>query len=191
MPESDIGTFVAGARKLIQELHLLPMPTIAALDGHALGGGLEIALACDLRFAAENAKIGLVETKLAIIPGAGGTQRLPRLIGIPKAKELIFTGRTLSARQAAELGVVSETVAQNEAGNAAFLKAMEVATEIAGNGPVAVRMAKSAINLGMENNLTAALEVEEFCYSQVIPTKDRVEALTAFQEKRKPRFTGE
>lgn len=167
------------------------MPTIAALDGHALGGGLEIALACDLRFAAENAKIGLVETKLAIIPGAGGTQRLPRLIGIPRAKELIFTGRALSAAQAAQYGIVNETVAQNETGNAAFLRALAVAEEIAGNGPVAVRMAKSAINLGMENNLNAALEVEEFCYSQVIPTKDRVEALKAFQEKRKPQFKGE
>ncbi len=103
MPASLVGAFVAKARRLISDMENLPMPVIAAIDGHALGGGLEMALACDLRVASENAKMGLVETKLAIIPGAGGTQRLPRIVGSALAKELIFTARVLDGKSAEEV----------------------------------------------------------------------------------------
>lgn len=150
MPANLVGAFVAKARRLISDLENLPMPVIAALDGHALGGGLEMALACDLRVASENAKMGLVETKLAIIPGAGGTQRLPRIVGTALAKELIFTARVLDGKSAQEIGLVNHCVPQNEGGDAAFARALKLAQEILPNGPVGVKMAKVAINKGMD-----------------------------------------
>jgi methylglutaconyl-CoA hydratase len=132
-----------------------------------------------------------VETKLAIIPGAGGTQRLTRLIGVSKAKELIYTGRTLDGNEALQIGLVSHSVKQNEQGDAAYARALELAHEIVKNGPIAVRMAKMAIDTGIECNMDAALKVEELCYSNVITTKDRVEGLNAFREKRPPKYIGE
>ncbi|KAJ7365120.1 Enoyl-CoA hydratase domain-containing protein 2, mitochondrial [Desmophyllum pertusum] len=139
MPAHEVGPFVSQARAAIMELNNLPMPTIAALDGHALGGGLEMALSCDFRIAADNAKVGLTETRLAIIPGAGGTQRL-------QAKEMIFTGKMISGTEAAEIGLAEYAVEQNEAGDAAYQRALTLAEEILPRGPVAVRMAKLAIN---------------------------------------------
>lgn len=191
MAPEEVGPFVTKLRASISGLENLPQPVIAALDGHALGGGLELALACDIRVASSNAKLGLTETKLAIIPGAGGTQRLPRLVGPAKAKELVFTAAMLNGTQAAEIGLVNHAAAQNEAGDAAYLKALEIAKQIIVNGPIGVRMAKLAISRGMQVDLSTGLEVEEACYSQVIPTKDRIEGLTAFREKRKPIYTGE
>ena len=188
---SEVGPFVSKLRAMVSGLNTLPVPVIAALDGAALGGGLEIALACDLRTASSSAKMGLVEAKLAILPGAGGSQRLPRLIGVPLAKELIFTGRVLDGKQAFKIGLVNHVVDQNKEGNAAFNKAVEIAQEIAVNGPVAVRMAKLAINYGSEVDLTTALAFEETCYAQIIPTKDRLEGLKAFREKRPPKYIGE
>ncbi|XP_067839345.1 methylglutaconyl-CoA hydratase, mitochondrial isoform X4 [Heptranchias perlo] len=169
----------------------LPMPTIAVLDGAALGGGLEMALACDIRVAATSAKMGLVETKLAIIPGAGGTQRLPRIVGVSLAKELIFSGRVLDGIEAKAVGLVSHTVEQNETGDAAYHRALSLAKEFLPQGPIAVRLAKLAINRGIEVDLKTGLAIEEACYAQVIPTKDRIEGLNAFKEKRLPRYTGE
>uniref|UniRef100_UPI00398F47A3 methylglutaconyl-CoA hydratase, mitochondrial isoform X3 n=1 Tax=Pristiophorus japonicus TaxID=55135 RepID=UPI00398F47A3 len=169
----------------------LPMPTIAALDGTALGGGLEMALACDIRVAATSAKMGLVETKLAIIPGAGGTQRLPRIVGVSLAKELIFSGRLLDGTEAKVVRLVSHVVEQNEAGDAAYHRALSLAKEFIPQGPIAVRLAKLAINQGIEVDLKTGLAIEEACYAQVIPTKDRIEGLNAFKEKRLPRYTGE
>jgi len=191
MAEHEVGPFVSRARAAIMELNNLPMPTIAALDGHALGGGLEMALSCDFRIAADNAKLGLTETRLAIIPGAGGTQRLPRLIGVSKAKEMIFTGKMISGAAAAEIGLADYAVVQNENGDAAFQRALKLAEEILPRGPVAVRMAKLAINRGMQVDLSSAMSFEEGCYAQVIPTKDRLEGLRAFKEKRTPQYTGE
>lgn len=167
------------------------MPIIAALDGVALGGGLEMALSCDLRVAADTTKMGLVETKLAIIPGAGGTQRLPRIVGPAMAKELIFTGRVIDGAEAFKLGLVNRVVAQNQEGDAAYGKALELAKEILPQGPIALRMAKTAIDRGIEVDLDTGLTIEEFCYAQVIPTKDRLEGLMAFKEKRSPRYKGE
>jgi len=191
MTPEEVGPFVTKLRGSINSLENLPQPVIAALDGHALGGGLELALACDLRVASNNAKLGLTETKLAIIPGAGGTQRLPRLVGPAKAKELVFTATMLNGTQAAEIGLVNHVATQNESGDAAYLKALEIAKLIVVNGPIGVRMAKLAISKGMQVDLATGLSIEEACYSQVIPTKDRIEGLTAFREKRKPMYTGE
>ncbi|XP_053150562.1 methylglutaconyl-CoA hydratase, mitochondrial isoform X3 [Hemicordylus capensis] len=169
----------------------LPVPTIAAIDGIALGGGLELALACDIRVAATSAKMGLVETKLAIIPGAGGTQRLPRTIGVSLAKELIFSARVVDGEEAKSIGLISHVVEQNEAGDAAYRRALALAQEFLPQGPVAMRVAKLAINQGMEVDLLTGLAIEEACYAQTIPTKDRVEGLLAFKEKRPPRYKGE
>jgi len=191
MTPDEVGPFVASLRSMVSEFADLPMPTIAALDGAALGGGLEMALGCDLRTASDNAKLGLVETRLAIIPGAGGTQRLPRLVGPAIAQELIFTSRILNGVEAKEIGLVNHCVEQNEEGDAAYQRAMKLAEEILPQGPVAVKMAKLAINKGIQVDLQSGLAVEQGCYAQVIPTKDRIEGLTAFKEKRKPQYTGQ
>ncbi|XP_034630749.1 methylglutaconyl-CoA hydratase, mitochondrial isoform X1 [Trachemys scripta elegans] len=169
----------------------LPVPTIAAIDGTALGGGLELALACDIRVAASSAKMGLVETKLAIIPGAGGTQRLPRTIGVSLAKELIFSARIVDGEEAKSIGLISHVVEQNESGDAAYRRALALAQEFLPQGPLAIRVAKLAINQGMEVDLVTGLAIEEACYAQTIPTKDRIEGLLAFKEKRPPRYKGE
>ncbi|XP_018788994.1 PREDICTED: methylglutaconyl-CoA hydratase, mitochondrial [Bactrocera latifrons] len=191
MSADEAGAFVTSLRELLMALEQLPMPSIAALDGHALGGGLEMALACDMRTAAENTKMGLVETRLAIIPGAGGTQRLPRILSPALAKELIFTSRVLNGKEAKDFGIVNHVVPQNASGDAAYQKALEIAEEILPNGPVGVRMAKLAIDKGIQVDLNTGYSIEEICYSQVIPTKDRLEGLQAFAEKRKPVYKGE
>ncbi|XP_053323800.1 methylglutaconyl-CoA hydratase, mitochondrial [Spea bombifrons] len=191
MHPSEVGPFVSKARALMNEFANLPMPTIVALDGVALGGGLEMALACDIIVAASSAKMGLVETKLAIIPGAGGTQRLPRAVGVALAKELIFSARVLDGNEAKSVGLVSHVVEQNDDGDAAYRRAVALAREFTPQGPIALRMAKLAINQGIEVDLATGLAIEEACYAQVIPTKDRLEGLLAFKEKRPPRYKGE
>ncbi|XP_023597887.1 methylglutaconyl-CoA hydratase, mitochondrial isoform X3 [Trichechus manatus latirostris] len=137
------------------------------------------------------AKMGLVETKLAIIPGAGGTQRLPRAIGMSLAKELIFSARVLDGQEAKAIGLISHVLEQNKEGDAAYRKALDLAREFLPQGPVAMRVAKLAINQGMEVDLVTGLAIEEACYAQTIPTKDRLEGLLAFKEKRPPRYKGE
>jgi methylglutaconyl-CoA hydratase len=191
MPREQVGLFVAGLRSLMDQICDLPVPVIGAVDGLALGGGLEMALACDIRVAASDAKMGLVESRLAIIPGAGGTQRLPRLINPAVAKELIYTARVIDGGAAYNLGIVNHVVAQNSSGDAAYLKSLDLAREILPNGPVAVRMAKRAINKGMQVDVGSGLAIEEACYAQLIPTRDRQEGLQAFNEKRKPQYTGQ
>eukprot|EP01138_Halocafeteria_seosinensis_P006653 gb/GECG01006801.1/.p1 GENE.gb/GECG01006801.1/~~gb/GECG01006801.1/.p1 ORF type:complete len:326 (+),score=48.40 gb/GECG01006801.1/:1-978(+) len=187
MTQQEVGQFVSALRSAFSGMENLPMPTIAAIEGAALGGGLELSLACDFRIAGGSAVLGLPETSLAIIPGAGGTQRLPRLIGSARAKELIFTARRLSADQAKDYGVVEYSV---DAGSA-YDKALELAKEITPNGPVALRMAKEAISRGMQTDVATGMEIEKNCYAQIIPTKDRLEGIQAFKEKRKPSYTGE
>jgi len=191
MTPAEVGPFVAKGREIIGAWANLPMPVIAAVDGVALGGGLEMALACDLRVASSDARLGLTETKLAIIPGGGGTQRLPRVVGVAKARELIYTARILNGKQAEEIGLVNHCVSQNDAGDAAYQRSLSLAQEILPNGPIGVAMAKMAINRGSEVDLASGLGFEEAAYAQVIPTKDRIEALMAFKEKRKPVFRGE
>lgn len=190
LSETEVKIFVSRLRALMSTIENLPVPVISAIDGVALGGGLEMALACDMRVASENAKMGLVETRLAIIPGAGGTQRLPRLVGKALAKELIFTARVFSGTEALKMGVVNHSVPQNENGDSAYLKSIDIAREILPNGPVGVKMAKEAINRGSETDIATGCALEELCYAQVVPTQDRIEGLKAFREKRKPHYIG-
>ncbi|XP_066284832.1 methylglutaconyl-CoA hydratase, mitochondrial-like isoform X3 [Branchiostoma lanceolatum] len=191
MKLSEVGPFMAGLRASLREIANLPLPVIAAIDGVALGGGLEMALGCDMRVAAVSAKMGLTETKLAIIPGGGGTQNLPRLIGTAKAKELIFTGRAIDGQEAFDIGLVNHVVPQNSNGDAAYQRSLLLAREIVPQGPVALRVAKIAINRGSQVDLDTGMAIEEACYAQVIPTKDRMEGLMAFKEKRPPHYKGE
>ncbi|MCL6599061.1 MAG: enoyl-CoA hydratase [Alicyclobacillus macrosporangiidus] len=186
MDEGQVRRTVDRIRRVVEQVAGLPMPVIAALEGSAFGGGLELAMACDLRVAARGVRLGLTETSLAIIPGAGGTQRLPRLVGVAKAKELIFTARRIPAEEALAIGLVNQVVPEGEAWRAARV----LAEEIAQNGPVAVRQAKFAIDHGMNADLATGLALEREAYERVIPTEDRREGLAAFAEKRKPRYQG-
>lgn len=186
MTPEEAETFVMRLRAAFTALERLPMPTLAAIDGAALGGGLELALACDLRVAGRGAVLGLPETSLAIIPGAGGTQRLPRLVGRARAKELIFTARRLGAAEAVELGVADRAV---DAG-AALAGALDLARRILPHGPVALRAAKEAIDAGLDQDRDGGLAVEQACYARVLPTEDRLEGLAAFREKRRPVYRG-
>jgi enoyl-CoA hydratase len=163
-----------------------PIPTIAAVNGYALGGGCEVAIACDVRIAAENATFGFPEVGLGILPGMGGTQRLPRLIGPALAKELIFTGRRVGAEEAREIGLANRVVGQGEALDAA----RELAAEISANGPLAVRHAKAAANRAFDVDLISGLEYEADQFALLFATEDAREGMNAFGEKRKPRFEG-
>lgn len=186
MSEEDVRAWVPYLSGTFTRISRLPMPTVACLQGVAAGGGVELALGCDLRVAEEPVTIGLRETSLAIIPGAGGTQRLPRLIGASRAMSWIFTARMFTAAEALADGVV-DSVAPAGRG---LDKALDLAGEMAANGPLALRAAKKAIVEGLELPLDRALEAELRAYESIIPTRDRVEALRAFAEKRKPRFEG-
>ncbi|RLN09985.1 hypothetical protein C2845_PM11G11200 [Panicum miliaceum] len=186
MGPAEVRDFVNSLRSTFSSIEALSIPTIAVVEGAAFGGGLELALSCDLRICGKDAKFSLPETGLAIIPGAGGTQRLPRIVGRSRAKELIFTGRRFDAVEAATMGVVNCCVPADEA----YQKALELAREINQKGPLAIKMAKKAINQGTEVDMTSALAVEEECYEQVLHTQDRLEGLAAFAEKRKPVYTG-
>uniref|UniRef100_A0AC35FL22 Uncharacterized protein n=1 Tax=Panagrolaimus sp. PS1159 TaxID=55785 RepID=A0AC35FL22_9BILA len=187
MPAEEVPKFVDRIRQLTSNLASLPIPVIAAIDGYALGGGLEIALACDILIATKDAKMGLTETKLAIIPGAGGTQRLSRAVGVSKAKELIFTAKMIDGIEAERIGLVSRAVDDKSSVPYAF----EMAELILKNGPIATKLAKTAVDVGSQTDLANGLIVEQQCYAQVIPTQDRLEALKAFNEKRAPVFKGE
>ncbi|KAK7060236.1 hypothetical protein VNI00_001001 [Paramarasmius palmivorus] len=189
MSEIQVREFLANIREIFNGIDDLPFPTIAAIDGPAMGGGLELALTCDFRIAANDvSKISFPECRLGIIPGAGGTQRAPRLIGMTKAKELIFTGRELTARQAQELGLVDYVAAP---GTTAFQRALELADEMALSAPLALRAAKAAVSRSLDCPLDVALNHELACYEPLLGTKDRMEALVAFREKRSPVFIGE
>lgn len=164
----------------------LPQPTIAMMNGFAFGGGMELALACDFRLAASSAKMGLTETGLAIIPGAGGTQRLPRLIGETKALELILTARRLSADDAFQYGLLTKVVPDEQLHSATI----SFAEEMLKNGPIALQQAKFAIQHGLNVDLQTGLAIERKAYEITIPTEDRIEALSAFAEKRAAQFKG-
>ncbi|XP_056671097.1 enoyl-CoA hydratase domain-containing protein 2, mitochondrial isoform X1 [Monodelphis domestica] len=191
MSEPEVAAFVHKLRALMNQIATFPAPTIAALDGFALGGGLELALACDLRVAASSAVMGLIETTRGLLPGAGGTQRLPRCVGVGLAKELIFTGRRISGEEAKAIGLVNHAVPQDQEGTAAYRRSLELAREIVPQAPIAVRMGKVAIDRGMEVDISSGMAIEGMCYAQNIPTRDRLEGMAAFREKRPPRFVGE
>lgn len=163
-----------------------PVPIIAAVNGAAFGGGCEFALGCDFIHASETARFALTEITLGIIPGSGGTQNLPRAVGIRRAKELILSGRPFSAQEAYDWGMVNQV----HAPDALMDGVLEVARRICANAPLAVRQAKRAMNLGMGTDLTTALGIEIEAYNRLVPTEDRMEGVRAFNEKRKPRFVG-
>ena len=169
-----------------QVMDRCPQPIIAAVNGVALGGGLELALACDIRIVAAGATLGLTEINLAIIPGGGGTQRLPRLVGRGKALEMILTGARLPAEEALRIGLVERVVPNGEALNAAT----ELAQTIAAKAPVAVRFAKEAVVKGLELPLAEGLRLESDLSTLLRTTEDRTEGARAFLEKRAPRWTG-
>jgi enoyl-CoA hydratase/carnithine racemase len=187
MDPTQVKKTVSLIRENINSLELLPQPVIAAVNGVAFGGGTELALACDFRIASETAKLGLTETSLGIIPGAGGTQRLPRLVGKGRAKELIFTARRIDAEEALEIGLVEFKVPHESL----LDKALEIAGQIVRNGPIAVAQAKFAIDKGYDIELNTGLAIEQNAYEVTIPTKDRLEGLQAFKEKRTPIYNGE
>lgn len=187
MTHDQVLRYIQTIRNLFTMVEELPKPVIAAVNGYAFGGGLELALACDLRLASRTAVVGLTETSLAVIPGAGGTQRLPRVVGTARAKDMIFRARRISAEQGVEYGLFLEAVDPDKLMD----RALEIGREIAGNGPVALAQAKYAVNKGTEVSLPVGLAVESNAYAVTIPTKDRIEGLTAFREKRKPIYTGE
>lgn len=182
----EVKKFIITIRNLLTSIQNLPMPVISAVNGVALGGGTEVALASDIRIASETASMGLTEARLAIIPGGGGTQRLPRIIGVAKAKELIFTGRRVDAKEALDIGLVNKVTSPETL----LAECMKMADMIAETGPIAVEMAKYAIDKGMETDLATGLAIESNAYRVTIPTEDRIEGLTAFREKRKPVYKG-
>lgn len=172
--------------RLCVALESLEKPVIAALNGYALGGGLEVAMSCDIRIASENARVGQTEINIGLIPGWGGTQRLTRLIGRAKAKELVFTGRIIDAKSAEQLGIVNMVVAADRLKEAV----RQFALELASKAPVAVRVAKDLINKGADISLDSALALEREGFGVVASTEDLKEGVSAFTEKRKPVFKG-
>ena len=186
MSLDEVREFVPRLSAVCRALAALPFPTIAAVRGTAAGGGCELALACDLRILSDDARIGLRETALAIIPGAGGTARLPRIAGLAVAKRWIFTARMFTAEEARSDGVADAVVPADRLDD----EALALATTIAANGPVAVRLAKQSIEGGFDLSMDEALALEWQCYEGVLGTSDREEALKAFAEKRPPLFTG-
>jgi enoyl-CoA hydratase/carnithine racemase len=186
MTVDEVREFVPRLARACNAVAEIPVPTIAALRGAAAGGGCELALACDMRIAAEDATIGLRETALAILPAGGGTQRLPRVVGAATAKRWILSAALHTATEAFRDGVVDRVVAPDDLDQ----EALDLAHTIAANGPVALRAAKRAIDRGMQMPLEQALAYEWECYQDCLDTEDRVEALRAFAEKRPPRFKG-
>lgn len=186
MTDSEVIEAVSYIGSTIQSVEKMKSPVIAAINGVAFGGGLELALACDLRISASHAKMGLTETSLAIIPGAGGTQRLPRLIGVGQAKRLIYTAKPVTGDEALSIGLVEQLSDKEKL----LEDALEIAKKIARNGPVALRQAKTAINHGMQTDINTGLLIEHLAYKETIPTRDRLEGLEAFQQKRKPLYKG-
>jgi len=172
--------------KLCYALENLEKPVIAAINGYALGGGLEVAMACDLRIASENARMGQTEVNIGLIPGWGGTQRLTRLIGRTKAKELVFTGKMIDAKTAEQLGLLNMVVPADK-----FRETVrQFAAELASKAPVAIKVAKAVINKGEDASLDAAIALEREGIGVVGSTEDLQEGVSAFMEKRKPIFKG-
>ena len=186
MTLAEFSAFQRLGYSVMSRLASLQRPIIAAVNGYALGGGFELALACDVIIAAENAKFGLPEAKLALLPGGGGTQRLTRLVGPHIAKRLIFSGEMIDATRAFELRIVSETAPKGEA----VAAALALAERILANGPLAVRMAKRVIDEGLEASLPTALSLEMDTTAHLFVTDDKREGIEAFVAKRPPNFTG-
>ena len=172
--------------RLGERVEKLPKPVIAAVNGFCLGGGNEIALGCDIIIASEKAKFGQPELNIGVIPGGGATQRLPRMIGVCRAKELIFTSDIITAEEAFNLGMINRVVPEDQL----MPTAKEIAKKIATKSPAALKLAKQAINYGMQTNLESGLKYEYELYSLSLSLEDKVEGVNAFIEKRAPKFLG-
>ncbi|AGK61187.1 short chain enoyl-CoA hydratase [Archaeoglobus sulfaticallidus PM70-1] len=172
--------------RLFTKIEEMDIPSIAAINGYALGGGCELAMACDIRVASKKAKFGQPEINIGIIPGAGGTQRLPRLVGVGMAKKLVLTGEIISAEEAYRIGLVDELVDEDKLMD----RAMEIARRICEKSPIAVAFAKRALNSSNSMNLHDGLEYELSLFSILFSTEDAKEGMNAFLEKRKPEFRG-
>jgi enoyl-CoA hydratase len=171
---------------LLNKIANFPKPVIGAIGGVAVGGGCELALSCDLRIASETARFGLPEAKIGAMPGIGGTQRLPRIIGITRAKELLFTGDFIDAHEAYRIGLVNKVVPSGQ-----LLEETQKYTQrIVENAPLSIAFIKRAVNTGMQLDLASALDYESYCFSMVVSSEDRVEGFRSFVEKRKPIFKG-
>jgi enoyl-CoA hydratase/carnithine racemase len=186
MSEDEVRKFLERFGRIFRAMEKSPCIFIAAINGVAFGGGTELALACDLRVASPSAQLGLTEVKLGIIPGGGGTQRLPRLVGLGRAKDLILTGRSVNAPEALAIGLVDRVAPEGQL----LPSALEIARTIAANAPLAVAAAKRAVNEGSELDLDRALELERQEYEVVLRSQDRLEGLRAFAERRPPQFKG-
>lgn len=184
---SVLETLDSENNAVVRAIEKVSKPTIAAINGYCLGGGCEIALACDIRIAAEKAKIGQTELNVGILPGAGGTQRLRNLVGQGKAMEMILTGEPVSAQEAYEIGLVNKVVPLDKL----MEEAMSMATKIAEKSPVVTKLAKRAIQNGADLPIDTGLLIEILSQSVVFSTKDHLEGINAFLEKRKPEYTGE
>lgn len=180
----EAHAFIKGAHAAFNGLENLEKPVIAAISGLALGGGCELLLACDIRICSENAVFGQPEIKIGVIPGAGGTQRLPRTIGVTKAKELLYTGDTMDAAEALRVGLVSRVVPLGKV----LEEALAMAKKIARQAGVALRITKDVVNTGLSLDLASALAYEARCFEMLFDTQDQKEGMTAFVEKRKPNF---
>jgi len=182
----SIREFHTANRILLEKIERLPKPVIAAINGFALGGGCELALSCDLRIAAENARFGQPEINLGLIPGAGGTQRLTRLVGMTKAKEIVLTGDLIDARTALSIGLVNKVVPQDDLMSEAKTLAQKLLTK----SSAALSLAKAAINGGWNMTLPSGLDLEAQCFALCFATEDQKEGMSAFMEKREPHFKG-
>ncbi|NNG66485.1 short-chain-enoyl-CoA hydratase [Caldanaerobacter subterraneus] len=178
--------FAELGQKVFRKIELMKKPVIAAVNGYALGGGCELALACDIRIASRNAKFGQPEVGLGIIPGFGGTQRLPRIVGVSKAKELIYTGDMIDAEEALRIGLISKVVEQDKL----LEEAYGIAKKIMSKGLVAVSLAKEAINKSLEVDIDSGMEYEANAFALCFGTQDQKEGMAAFLEKRAPKFEG-
>jgi len=173
-------------QQLFNDIENLRVPVIAMVNGYSFGGGCELAMACDIRIASENARLGQTEINVGLMPGGGGTQRLPRLVGWGKAKELMYTGRIIDAAEAEKIGLVDKVVPRDKLEETV----MELAKTIAGKSPIIISLIKKAVNRGMYTDLAAALDYEKDNFSLCFATEDHKEGITAFLEKRKAEFKG-
>ncbi len=196
---ADLGAMDAAAPDVVQMfkarfsgnnpydyIERMGKPVIAAIAGYALGGGCELAMCCDLRIAADTARFGQPEIRVGLIPGAGGTQRLPRLIGMTKAKELVMTGDHIDAKEAERLGLVNTVVPVEDL----FEEAKKLAAKLAARPPFGLRLAKTVMNMGADRDLQSALTLEREAFAMLFATEDQKEGVRAFTEKRKPEFKG-
>ncbi|NLL19865.1 MAG: crotonase [Clostridia bacterium] len=186
LKQEDGRKMAQWGQQIFDKIAALKMPVIAAINGFALGGGCELAMACDIRVASENAKLGQPEVNLGVMPGYGGTQRLPRLVGLGKAKELIFSGETIDAAEAYRIGLVDRLVPKG----AALEEAIKLAEVILTRAPIAVRLSKEAIDKGWDLPLNEGQQLEAELFGQTMDTEDKNEGATAFLEKRAATFKG-